>query len=66
MLVCLSAFNNGGIVPGNASDGGAVNSQVLVQFIFGDNSGSHSEKCALSLTPVTTACCAISPASRMS
>ena len=59
MLVCLSAFNNGGIVPGNASDGGAVNSQVLVQFIFGDNSGSHSEKCALSLTPVTTACCAM-------
>lgn len=41
--------------PADASDGGVARSRVPVTFTFGDQSGSHSEKYRLELTPVQTA-----------
>ena len=41
--------------PADASDGGVAGSRVPVAFTFGDQSGSHSEKYRLELTPVQTA-----------
>ena len=41
--------------PADASDGGVAGSRVPVTFTFGDQSGSHSEKYRLELTPVQTA-----------
>lgn len=38
--------------PGDATDGGAEGSRPAVPFVFGDPSGSHSEKYRLELTPV--------------
>ena len=39
--------------PVDAEDGGVPNSRVPVSFLFGDPSGSHSEKYRLSLSPVS-------------
>lgn len=39
--------------PLDASDGGQPNSRVLVWFYFGDDSGTHSEKYRLEVTPVS-------------
>lgn len=38
--------------PGDASDGGVAYSRVAVPFLFGDHSGSHSEKYRLDVSPV--------------